>query len=149
MERGNYPNTQVEEVWLHNWDKSLKISFLLNLNFIWNYNIFFMWILWLIVKLLKYSRVVMMQTYKSLDLFFCKPDVIRADFFASVLWFFFLCPLLCHACKCRWKQWWSHLMTKGGLGPPKIFEKNNFFLKISLKFCKILNILIILSPHTW
>ena len=30
-------------------------------------------------------------------------------------------------------------------GTPKIFEKNNFFfLKISLKFCKILNILIIL-----
>ena len=33
-------------------------------------------------------------------------------------------------------------------GGPKIFEKNNFFLKISLKFCKILNILIILSPYT-
>ena len=44
-------------------------------------------------------------------------------------------------------QWRSHLMIKGGPGPPKIFEFF-FFWKISLKFCKFLNNLIILVPHT-
>ena len=29
-------NTQVKRVWLHSWDKSLRIFFLLNLRFIWN-----------------------------------------------------------------------------------------------------------------
>ena len=41
-----------------------------------------------IVKLFKYLRVIMMQTYKSLDLFLCKLDVIPADFSTSVLCFF-------------------------------------------------------------
>ena len=34
-------NIQVEKIWLHTWGKSLRISFMSNLSFIWNYSFFF------------------------------------------------------------------------------------------------------------
>ena len=48
-----------------------------------------MWVFWPVVKLFNYLRVLMMQTKKSLDLFFGKLDDVIANFamFSNLIFF--------------------------------------------------------------
>ena len=59
----------------------------------------------------------MMQTNKSIDLIFFVNWTYLQIFPPRYCDFFFLCPLLCHACKCRWKL---HKVRHGESGSAQV-----------------------------